>query len=54
MILHLPDEIASSREITARTKLVAAFTISNPLVSKNEAAKALGISRSSLFKSLAN
>ena len=54
MTLHLPDEIAGSREITARTKLVAAFTISNPLISKNGAAKALGMSRSSLFKSLAN
>ena len=52
MTLYLPDEIADSREITASAKLVLAFTISNPLTSKNEAAKALGMSRSSLFKSL--
>ena len=54
MTLHLPDEVANSREITVSAKLVLAFTISNPLVSKNEAAKALGISRSSLFKSLSD
>jgi hypothetical protein len=54
MILYLPDEIANSREITASAKLVLAFTISNPLTSKNEAAKVLGMSRSSLFKSLSD
>jgi hypothetical protein len=54
MTLHLPDDAASSHAITASTKLVLAFTISNPLASKKEAATALGMSRSSLFKALAD
>jgi hypothetical protein len=54
MTLYLPDEIASSHAIAASAKLVLAFTIANPLASKKEMATALGMSRSNLFKTLAN